>query len=66
MDKSLRIALTVIKEDKEYTFSMPYGASHGEAYDACYEVLKELIVMAQDAVKNSERKPDQGDSHVNE
>lgn len=65
MEKNVRIEIKVVRETREYIFSMPYGALYGEAYDASHEILKGLLSMAQDAVNSAERKKDivEGDSH---
>lgn len=62
MEKNLRVEIKAIRDEREYIFSMPYGTLYGESYDACYEILKELLIMAQDALKQSERQkePTQG------
>jgi len=41
------IIARIQKEDREYLFVMPHGAPCGEAYDACFEVLQEIIKMAE-------------------
>lgn len=41
------IVARVQKEDREYLFLMPQGAPCGEAYDACFEVLQEIMKMAE-------------------
>ncbi len=53
MDKMLRIELKVVKEEREYILCIPYGASHGETYDAVHEMLQEIVNMAQEQVKQS-------------
>jgi len=65
MEKNFKIEIKVKKEDREYVFSMPYGSVYGEAYDAAFDILKEILSMAQEVVKQSERKKDtvEGDSH---
>ncbi len=44
---SSSIIARVQKEDREYLFVMPQGAPCGEAYDACFEVLQEIIKMSE-------------------
>lgn len=41
------IIASIKKEDREYMFVMPQGAPCGEAYDACFEVLQEIIKMSE-------------------
>lgn len=44
---SSSIIARVQKEDREYLFVMPQGSPCGEAYDACFEVLQEIIKMSE-------------------
>lgn len=65
MEKNFKIEIKIKKEDREYVFSMPYGSVYGEAYDVAHEILKEILSMAQETVKQAERKTDtlEGASH---
>jgi hypothetical protein len=45
MEQRLTIELKVTKEDRIYTFTMPYGVSHGEVYDVAHEILMGLFEM---------------------
>jgi len=56
MDQAAVITLTVTKEDRSYVFSMPHGANFGEAYDAAFAVLSEIVEMSKRAVDKVERK----------
>jgi len=49
MTESQTIQLTVTKEDRVYTFTMPIGHKYGEAFDACLECLKGLSDMSKKA-----------------
>ncbi|HET8685137.1 MAG TPA: hypothetical protein VFM18_00575 [Methanosarcina sp.] len=55
------IIARVKKEDREYVFLMPQGAPCGEAYDACFEVLQEIIKMSErlaEQAKNVRKEPE--------
>jgi lysyl-tRNA synthetase class I len=43
MEQRLTIELKITKEERIYTFTMPYGVSHGEAYDVAHEFLANLV-----------------------
>jgi len=58
MDKNLRIEFVVVKEDRRYIFSMPYGSPQGESYDAAYEVLAEIAKLAKENVEKAQRAPE--------
>jgi len=45
MEQRLTIELKITKEERIYTFTMPYGASHGEVYDVAHEFLVNLVEM---------------------
>jgi hypothetical protein len=55
MLKQLAIEFIVEKGDKKYTFTMPHGAPFGEAYDACFEVLREVVEMSKVAADQAKR-----------
>jgi hypothetical protein len=54
MDQNLMVNLVVEKDGQKFTFSMPYGCKLGAAYDAGFEVLKELVELSKQAVKNAD------------
>lgn len=41
--------IEVVKGDHTFTFSIPAGAHFGQCYDAAFEVLQEVMVMAKGA-----------------
>lgn len=47
-----KIELSVTKNGRTYTLTVPMGAPHGEIYDACFTFLEDVIEM----VKNSAAK----------
>ncbi len=55
METSLRVEIKVIKNEKSYIFSMPMGAPHGEAYDACFEALLEISQLSKAAAEQAKR-----------
>ena len=44
------IHFEVVKENRCYTFQLPVGGSFGEAYDACFQVLEQIMEMSKKAV----------------
>lgn len=49
MDQKGYIHLEVVKGERAYAFQLPIGAPFGEAYDAAFQVLQEILKMAKDA-----------------
>ena len=43
------VTVEVEKNDKTFLFLMPVGAPLGEAYDAAFEVLQELVARSKEA-----------------
>lgn len=43
------VQIIVKKESREYAFNMDIGAPLGECYDACHEILNEIVKMSQAA-----------------
>ena len=46
----------VSKGDRKYIFSMEMGAPLGECYDACYEVLTQIVEASRIATEKAARK----------
>lgn len=49
MDQKGYVHLEVTKGEHNYAFVLPLGAPFGEAYDAAFQVLQQILKMAQDA-----------------
>ncbi len=67
MEQRLAIELRITKEERIYTFTMPYGASHGEVYDVVHEFLVNLVEMHKQKVEHMKRQEEtikQGESDV--
>lgn len=56
MDKKPLLSLEVEKNGRNYMFLAPGNAPLGEAHDALYEFLQEVVKIAQEAVKSMEPK----------
>lgn len=56
MDQIAYVHLTVEKEGRKYMFMMPIGAPLGEAYDACFEALGEIIKISKEAADRAKPK----------
>lgn len=50
------LAIDIEKGGRKYTFSMEVGSPIGEAYDAAYAVLAELLEMSKKAAANAKPK----------
>lgn len=50
METKTTVELTVQKNNRIYRFSMEVGSPFGEAYDAAFEVLKNICEMSRQAV----------------
>jgi len=53
MDQRGLISLEVKKGDNTFVFLMPIGAPLGEAYDAAFECLQEILGMSQRAAEQA-------------
>lgn len=51
MDQKTAIVLEVVKGDKKFSFIMPSGCHYGEAYDAAFAILNEVMDMGKNAVE---------------
>lgn len=47
------IEFVVTKGERTYTFHMPTGAPFGELYDAAFEMLNEVLRLAQEAAQKA-------------
>lgn len=58
MEKFAKLHFVVEREDRQYEFIAPAGAPFGEAHDALYEFVKEVLVMAKNRSEQMEKKED--------
>lgn len=49
------ISIEITKNDRVFSFNMPVNSPFGEAYDACYETLLQIVEFSKKAAE--ERKP---------
>jgi len=56
MDQKLVCNFEVKKNDRVYSLHMPVGAPIGEAYDAVFEMLQEILELSKKAVENAKVK----------
>lgn len=47
--------MEVEKNANVYSFHMPMGVSYGEAYDAAFDVLKDILELSQKNVESQRR-----------
>ena len=50
------VAIEVVKGERTFSFQMPNGSPYGEAYDAAYEVLNNIIELAKQAADTAKPK----------
>lgn len=55
MDLSSRVILTVKKNDRVFELHMPMGAPYGEAYDAIFEMLGNIVELSKEAAEKAKR-----------
>lgn len=56
IDQKAAVVMSVKKEDRVYEFHMPMNSPLGECYDACFEMMNEIVTMSQKAAERAERK----------
>jgi len=59
MKLSSRIDMEVVSNENRYVFNMPLNAPAGEAYDAAFQVLEQILEMAKvtkDRMQKEEQK----------
>ncbi len=49
------ISLQVEKGSNTYTFNMPMGVPYGEAYDAAFSILEDILDLSKKAVESARR-----------
>ena len=58
MDKSAMVEFLVEKDERSYKFYAPFGAPMGETHDALYEIIQEVIKMAQERAEQIKKEKD--------
>jgi len=59
MNLRSQIVIELEKNDRIYTFCMPFGAPYGESYDAAFEMLQKIVQMAKQAAEQAKlQEPD--------
>lgn len=53
--QKLSVSFEVKTGDNTYTFTMPYQCPLGEAYDAAYKVLADIVDMSQRAFEKAKQ-----------
>lgn len=53
MDQKAYVCLEVKKEDNVFKFLMPMGAPLGQAYDAAFACLQEIVSMSKAAAERA-------------
>jgi len=60
------LGINIERNGRKYVFSMEVGSPIGEAYDAAYMVLSELLEMSKKAVANADPKKEKDCVEVEE
>ena len=55
MNLKSMVILEVENNGNAYQFHMPVGAKYGEAYDAAFAVLEEILKISKDALNTAKR-----------
>jgi hypothetical protein len=50
MNQNLMVHFETEKEGIKFTLSVPYGTKLGLCYDACHEILEDIVRMSKEAV----------------
>lgn len=66
MDKIAKLHFMVTKEDRLYEFIAPAGAPFGETHDVIYEILKDILAMAEKHAQSLEKSSDKDDKTIQE
>lgn len=61
MDQRAMHVMEVTKEERKYYFHMPLHAPIGEAYDALFECLNEILEQSKRAVEASKRQEEKAE-----
>ena len=55
LDSKPTLTFEIKQNDRNYYFTMPMGAPLGEAYDAAYMALQQIIKFAKEAEEAAKR-----------
>jgi hypothetical protein len=50
------VVIKVEKNDHTYAFHMPFGVQYGEAYDAAFSILEDILELSKQSLETSRRK----------
>jgi hypothetical protein len=60
MNVKTSISIEITKDERVYSFVMPAGAPFGQAYDAAFEILQQIVEFSKKAADSA--KPADADS----
>lgn len=49
------LSIEITKGDRVFSFVMPIGAPYGEAYDAAFEVLQQIVELSKQAADQAKQ-----------
>lgn len=62
-NQALSVNLSVEKNGRTYSFSMPMGSPHGEVYDVLFSLLQDVLELSKNAAaKVAPAIPDSGEA----
>lgn len=62
MNAKTMVVLQVQKNDNIFSFHMPAGVNYGEAYDAAFAVLEDILALSKQAVESARRNEEENKS----
>lgn len=65
MDVKNSVVFSIVKNGRTYAFNAPVDGNLGEAYDAAYNVLDEIVRRIQDSVQKAAPKSPAEDAEGN-
>lgn len=55
MNQKTYVQLEIIKNDKSYIFSVPFGSSYQDCYDAAIEISNNIVQISKEAQEQAEK-----------
>lgn len=59
MNMKSEVVMEFEKNERLYKFCMPMNAPYGEAYDAAFEALQEIVDLAKKAAERAKRQDEE-------
>lgn len=59
MNQRTYVNLEIVKNDKSYILSVPFGANYQDCYDAAIEIANNIVEISKQAQEQSEKQKDE-------